>query len=123
MFKVLAGIMEPPTGSAHVRGRVSALLDLSLGMDMEATSYENIIMRVQRIGEIPFISSAHIVIRYELSPGQHCRQRDSNQSLAVHGLNSWTVAWHKQTPMPPFCLKRGKEELSTSRPHQPTSLS
>ena len=50
LLKVLAGIMEPSTGSAHVRGRVSALLDLSMGMDMEATGYENIMMRSTFLG-------------------------------------------------------------------------
>jgi ABC-type polysaccharide/polyol phosphate transport system ATPase subunit len=50
MLKVLAGIIEPSSGTAVIDGRVSALLDLSMGMDMEATGYENIIMRSTFLG-------------------------------------------------------------------------
>src|SRR4051794_3436023 len=50
LLKVLAGIMEPPAGRAKIVGRVSALLDMSMGMDLEATGYENIIMRSVFLG-------------------------------------------------------------------------
>lgn len=50
LLKVLAGILEPSSGIARVRGRVSALLDLTLGMDPEATGYENIVMRSVFLG-------------------------------------------------------------------------
>jgi ABC-2 type transport system ATP-binding protein/lipopolysaccharide transport system ATP-binding protein len=41
LLRVLAGIYEPQ-GKITIDGRVSALLDVSLGMDDEATGYENI---------------------------------------------------------------------------------
>ena len=45
LLKVLAGIYEPPEGRVRIEGRVSSLTDLTMGMDMEATGYENIVMR------------------------------------------------------------------------------
>jgi ABC-type polysaccharide/polyol phosphate transport system ATPase subunit len=45
LLKVLAGILEPSSGRAQITGHVSALLDLQMGMDPEATGYENILMR------------------------------------------------------------------------------
>ena len=50
LLRVLAGIMEPPIGSTCINGRVSALLDLSMGMDMDATGYDNILMRSTFLG-------------------------------------------------------------------------
>jgi ABC-2 type transport system ATP-binding protein/lipopolysaccharide transport system ATP-binding protein len=45
LLRVLAGIYEPSVGEASIEGRVSSLLDITLGMDFEATGYENIFMR------------------------------------------------------------------------------
>ena len=45
LLRVVAGIMEPSYGSVRIAGRVASLIDLSMGMDSEATGYENIIMR------------------------------------------------------------------------------
>ena len=42
LLKVLAGIYEPTEGVVRRRGRTSTLFDITLGMDMEATGYENI---------------------------------------------------------------------------------
>lgn len=50
LLRVLAGILEPSTGEIDISGRVSSLLDLSMGMDPEATGYENIIMRSVFLG-------------------------------------------------------------------------
>ena len=50
LLKVLAGILEPSSGSVCISGRVSSLLDMSMGMDAEATGYENIIMRSVILG-------------------------------------------------------------------------
>ncbi len=49
-LKVLAGILEPTAGELRAEGRVSALLDLGMGMDPEATGYENIVMRSVFLG-------------------------------------------------------------------------
>lgn len=42
LLKMLSGIFEPTSGSIVIEGRVSALTDITLGMDMEATGVENI---------------------------------------------------------------------------------
>lgn len=44
-LRVLAGIYEPCTGSLRISGKVAPIFDIALGMDMEATGYENIILR------------------------------------------------------------------------------
>jgi ABC-2 type transport system ATP-binding protein/lipopolysaccharide transport system ATP-binding protein len=45
LLRVLAGIYEPCSGSIKVDGHVAPLFDISLGMDPEATGYENIVLR------------------------------------------------------------------------------
>jgi ABC-type polysaccharide/polyol phosphate transport system ATPase subunit len=42
LLRVLAGVYPPTAGTVSVRGRVSALLNPGLGMDVEDTGYENI---------------------------------------------------------------------------------
>lgn len=53
LLRVLTGIYEPVRGRLDVTGRVSSLLDLSLGMDHEATGYENIMLRGVLMGMSP----------------------------------------------------------------------
>jgi ABC-2 type transport system ATP-binding protein len=45
LLRVLAGIYEPARGSIRCEGRVVPLFDPQLGMEGEATGYENIILR------------------------------------------------------------------------------
>jgi lipopolysaccharide transport system ATP-binding protein len=45
LLRVLAGAYEPVSGEIEVRGRVASMLNIWLGMDHEATGYENIYMR------------------------------------------------------------------------------
>jgi lipopolysaccharide transport system ATP-binding protein len=45
LLRMLAGIYEPTFGTMKSSGRVTSLLDVTLGMDHEATGYENIIIR------------------------------------------------------------------------------
>lgn len=45
LLRVLAGIYEPCSGDLHIDGHVAPLFDISLGMDHEATGYENIRLR------------------------------------------------------------------------------
>ncbi len=45
LLRVLANIYEPTAGRITINGKVSALLDVMLGMDAESTGYENIVMR------------------------------------------------------------------------------
>lgn len=45
LLRMLAGIYEPTLGTMASEGRVTSLLDVTLGLDYEATGYENIILR------------------------------------------------------------------------------
>lgn len=53
LLRVLVGAYEPVLGELSVRGRVASLLDLSLGMDHDATGYENIFLRGIMMGLSP----------------------------------------------------------------------
>lgn len=53
LLRVLTGIYEPVRGRLELSGRVSSLLDLSLGMDHEATGLENIVLRGVLMGMPP----------------------------------------------------------------------
>lgn len=44
LLRVLSGIYEPTMGEMDVDGKVSALLDISLGTHIELTGYENIVL-------------------------------------------------------------------------------
>lgn len=50
LLRVLAGIYEPIHGDLKVDGKIVSFLDISIGMDTEATGYENIILRGLLLG-------------------------------------------------------------------------
>ncbi|MCW5770623.1 MAG: ABC transporter ATP-binding protein [Rhodospirillaceae bacterium] len=50
LLRVLAGIYEPTAGTVRISGSTCALLDLTLGMDMEATGFENMYLRGYALG-------------------------------------------------------------------------
>lgn len=50
LLRVLAGILEPVSGRIEVSGSVSSLIDMGMGMDPDATGYENIVMRSVFLG-------------------------------------------------------------------------
>jgi lipopolysaccharide transport system ATP-binding protein len=50
LLRVISGVYEPTAGSIEVKGRVTSLIDLSLGMDSEATGIENIFLRGALLG-------------------------------------------------------------------------
>lgn len=50
LLRVLAGIYEPVSGDLKVNGRVTSMLSITLGMDMEASGLENIYMRGRVMG-------------------------------------------------------------------------
>ncbi|CAM4411174.1 MAG: Vitamin B12 import ATP-binding protein BtuD [Legionellaceae bacterium] len=45
LLRLLAGIYVPQSGKMDVQGKISSILDMNLGLNPEATGYENIIMR------------------------------------------------------------------------------
>jgi ABC-type polysaccharide/polyol phosphate transport system ATPase subunit len=53
LLKVLAGVYRPSRGQLLASGRVSALLDIAVGMNAELTGYENIILRGMYMGIHP----------------------------------------------------------------------
>jgi homopolymeric O-antigen transport system ATP-binding protein len=53
MLRAVAGVYEPVLGTITVCGRVTSLIDLTLGMDMEASGYENIQIRCMLLGLEP----------------------------------------------------------------------
>jgi lipopolysaccharide transport system ATP-binding protein len=56
LLRALSGAYEPDEGTIEVEGRISALLDLSLGIDPSATGYDNIRLR----GRIAGLSSREV---------------------------------------------------------------
>lgn len=50
LLRVLAGVYEPSAGMVTVTGNVTSLIDVTLGMDYEATGYENIVLRGLTLG-------------------------------------------------------------------------
>src|SRR3954454_20015726 len=50
LLRVLSGIYEPPLGRIVIDGAVASLLDISLGMDPDASGYENILLRAAILG-------------------------------------------------------------------------
>jgi ABC-2 type transport system ATP-binding protein/lipopolysaccharide transport system ATP-binding protein len=53
LLRVLAGVYEPIVGDVNVDGHVSALLNVNLGLNLDATGYENIMLRGLYIGLHP----------------------------------------------------------------------
>jgi ABC-2 type transport system ATP-binding protein/lipopolysaccharide transport system ATP-binding protein len=45
LLRVLAGLYEPCAGEVEIAGHIAPLFDISLGMDPEATGFENIFLR------------------------------------------------------------------------------
>jgi lipopolysaccharide transport system ATP-binding protein len=44
LLRMLAGIYEPSSGNIQIKGKVSSFINLGLGMDLEATGAENILL-------------------------------------------------------------------------------
>ncbi len=53
LLRVLAGVFEPTVGAVTVEGRTAPLFDATLGMNLEATGYENIQLRGLLLGLRP----------------------------------------------------------------------
>jgi ABC-type polysaccharide/polyol phosphate transport system ATPase subunit len=50
LLRVLAGVYPPSSGSASIEGSISSFTDLTLGMDLEATGWDNVIFRCAFMG-------------------------------------------------------------------------
>lgn len=50
LLQLIAGLYEPCSGIAKIQGQVAPLFDISLGMDPEATGYDNIYLRGLYLG-------------------------------------------------------------------------
>lgn len=61
LLRTIGGVYEPTRGYIEVKGRVAALTDMSLGMDPEASGYDNIIMRSVCMGMT--LKEARAVVR------------------------------------------------------------
>ncbi|WP_144265774.1 ABC transporter ATP-binding protein [Pandoraea sp. SD6-2] len=45
LLRVLSGVYEPVRGTLRVQGKIASLLDVSMGLDPDATGFENIYLR------------------------------------------------------------------------------
>lgn len=59
LLKVLAGIYEPDHGAVQMNGSVSSMLDISQGVDLDATGLEN----MQNLGRIRGLSGKQIATK------------------------------------------------------------
>jgi ABC-type polysaccharide/polyol phosphate transport system ATPase subunit len=50
LLRVISGVYQPQVGTVDVVGRISSFTDITLGMDSEATGWENIIFRCVFMG-------------------------------------------------------------------------
>lgn len=50
LLRVLGGVYTPSSGEAEIQGKVGSLIDISLGIDSEATGLENIFLRGALLG-------------------------------------------------------------------------
>lgn len=50
LLRVMAGIYEPTTGQAIIRGRISPMFDIGLGIDSDLSGYDNIRIRAMILG-------------------------------------------------------------------------
>lgn len=87
LLRLLSGVYEPSVGSARIVGEVGSLIDISLGIDPEATGKENIYLRggllgltkeeiTKRIDEIIDVSELGDFVNMPLrtySSGMHLR--------------------------------------------------
>tara|TARA_R110002110_G_scaffold376568_2_gene586612 strand:- start:120815 stop:121570 length:756 start_codon:yes stop_codon:yes gene_type:complete len=53
LLRILAGIYEPSGGTVEIDGKVSTLFDVSLGMDMDVSGYDNIRLQGLIFGMTP----------------------------------------------------------------------
>jgi ABC-2 type transport system ATP-binding protein len=59
LLRILAGVYEPVSGDVQINGRVSPMFDVGLGLNPDATGYENIILRGLYMGMKPAEIAQH----------------------------------------------------------------
>lgn len=60
LLRALTGVYRPTAGSLDVSGKVVSLLDINLGIDPDATGYENIMMRGIMMGMEPTVIESRV---------------------------------------------------------------
>jgi lipopolysaccharide transport system ATP-binding protein len=60
LLRVLSGVYAPVHGSLNVRGKIASLLDVSMGLDPDATGFENIYLRGIMDGLKPSVIRAKV---------------------------------------------------------------
>lgn len=50
MLRLVAGLLEPTTGTISTKGKINSLIEIHYGMNYEATGYENIKIRCVLLG-------------------------------------------------------------------------
>jgi lipopolysaccharide transport system ATP-binding protein len=61
LLRALSGVYAPTRGSVSIAGQVGSLIDVGLGINLEATGRENVFIRGQLLG----LTNAQIASRYE----------------------------------------------------------
>jgi lipopolysaccharide transport system ATP-binding protein len=61
LLRALSGVYSPTKGTAEIRGEIGSLIDISLGINPEATGQENVFIRGQLLG----LSKQQVADRYE----------------------------------------------------------
>ena len=60
LLRVFSGAYYPTSGTTFIEGRISSLIDISLGIDPEATGRENIYYRGRLLGMSASVISSHL---------------------------------------------------------------
>lgn len=60
LLRVLSGVYAPVHGALNVRGKIASLLDVSMGLDPDATGFENIYLRGIMDGLKPSVIRAKV---------------------------------------------------------------
>jgi lipopolysaccharide transport system ATP-binding protein len=61
LLRALSGVYAPTSGNSLIQGQVGSLIDISLGINPEATGHENVLIRGQLLG----LSKTEIASRYD----------------------------------------------------------
>ena len=62
LLRVMSGIYEPVLGHIDIEGSIASITDMTMGMDPEATGYENIVLRGV------FLGLTHAEARAQIAP-------------------------------------------------------